>query len=594
LGGGDVAEIRSGGKKSILQIERWLGMNESPDGDTGLKNGEAAVMRNFRVTREGHLQLRPGYAPVCVLAEGAVRGIWYGYVNGARTLLAACGGHLWRLGLPGWTRSDLGSIHDGPTSFFGFAKKVYLLTGGGYYVWDGSGGVAAVEGYVPITVTATPPAGGGTVLEAVNKLTGKRRQQFSPDGTATVFQLSETGIDGVERVEGTAAAYSVDAAAGRITFATAPGKGTNTVTVTYRKGNGDRGKVERMRFAELFGGGDSRVFLYGDGTNETIYSGLDEYGRSSAEYFPDLNVAAVGTANTPLTALIRHYDRLLAFKPDGAWTMEYTTLTLAAGGVAAAVRLSSINREIGCQAPGQAQLVDNDPRTLFGGAVYVWPLSNAAVRDERNARRISDRVRSTLAGFQTERCITFDDSGEQEFYIVCDDRALVHNYGADAWYYYDNVPMTSLCRVEGTLYFGTPDGRVMEFSRAYRNDDRRDIRAWWESGSMAFEREWMRKYSALVWVGIKPETQAVVYMTAQSNVKSNYPVKVIASGLANFTHASFAHWSFGTNRKPQVIRSKLKVKKATFYKLVLYSNSASATATIVSVDVQVRYTGNVK
>ena len=111
---------------------------------------------------------------------------------------------------------------------------------------------------------------------------------------------------------------------------------------------------------------------------------------------------------------------------------------------------------------------------------------------------------------------------------------------------------------------------------------------------MAFDREWMRKYSSLVWVGIKPETQAVLTMTAQSNRKSDYPEKIIASGLANFTHASFAHWSFGTNRKPQVIRAKLKVKKATFYKLILYSKSASATATIVSVDIQVRYTGNVK
>ncbi len=590
-----MASITGGAEKNILQINTWLGLNESPDGDTGLKNGEAAVMRNFRVTREGHLQIRPGYAPVCTLSEeGRVRGLWNGYVNGERVLLAACGGHLWKLSLPGWSKTDLGSIHDGETSFFAYDKKVYLLTGGGYYVWDGEGQVREVEGYVPLIAVASPPEGGGQALESVNRLTGKRRQRFSPDGAAKDFQLAETGIDEVVAVEGTAIGYTVDLAAGKVTFTSAPAKGTDCLTVTYRKGTGDRDRVKKMRFAELFGGGDNRVFLYGDGSSETIYSGLDEHGRATAEYFPEMNVAAVGTANTPLTALIRHYDRLLCFKADGAYSMEYTTLTLAGGAVTAAFRVSSVNREIGCVAMGQAQLVDNDPRTVFGRAVYRWPLSNAAIRDERNARRISDGVTATLAAFDLSKAVTFDDNDEQEYYLVCGDKALVHNYGCDAWYYYTDVPMGCMVKVEGVLYFGTADGRVMEFSRRYRNDDKREIDAYWESGSMAFDREWMRKYSSLVWVGIKPETQAVLTMTAQSNRKSDYPEKIIASGLANFTHASFAHWSFGTNRKPQVIRAKLKVKKATFYKLILYSKSASATATIVSVDIQVRYTGNVK
>ena len=41
-------------------------------------------------------------------------------------------------------------------------------------------------------------------------------------------------------------------------------------------------------------------------------------------------------------------------------------------------------------------------------------------------------------------------------------------------------------------------------------------------------------------------------------------------------------------------RVKMKVKKATFYKLVFKSKSASSTATVLETDVQLRYTGNVK
>ena len=52
-----MANISGSEAKTVLQIRSWLGLNESPDGDTGLKPGQAAEMRNFRVTREGHLRL---------------------------------------------------------------------------------------------------------------------------------------------------------------------------------------------------------------------------------------------------------------------------------------------------------------------------------------------------------------------------------------------------------------------------------------------------------------------------------------------------------------------------------------------------------
>ena len=55
-----MAQIYSTNDTKVFAVQKWLGLNESPDGDTGLKMGEAAEMRNFRVTRENHLQVRPG------------------------------------------------------------------------------------------------------------------------------------------------------------------------------------------------------------------------------------------------------------------------------------------------------------------------------------------------------------------------------------------------------------------------------------------------------------------------------------------------------------------------------------------------------
>ena len=45
---------------AVFSIKKWLGLNQAADGDTGLKNGELSEMKNFRVTREGHMQTRGG------------------------------------------------------------------------------------------------------------------------------------------------------------------------------------------------------------------------------------------------------------------------------------------------------------------------------------------------------------------------------------------------------------------------------------------------------------------------------------------------------------------------------------------------------
>ena len=590
-----MANIVSTSQGKIYQIKKWLGLNESPDGDTHMKMGEAAEMRNFRITAENHLQIRPGYGAVVTLSDGnEVRGLWSGYVNGAFHFVAACGGHLWDIDREAGTAADKGAIHDGKTSFFGFSNKLYILTGAGYYAWDGNGDAAEVEGYIPIVTTAAPPTGGGTLLEGINLLTGKRRAEYSPDGEATVFQLPENTIDEVLSADGTDIPWTADLAAGTVTFDSAPPKGVNTITFTWRKGAGERSKVTGMRFAELYNGeSDSRVYLYGDGTNETIYSGLDENGQPSAEYFPQFNTIAVDSSNTPITAMIRHYDRLLIFKTDSAYSCNYSTLTLN-NAVTAAFYVSSLNRSVGNEAPGQARLVDNDARTLYGRSVYEWSLAANSVRDERNANRVSDKTAATLGSFDLENCICFDDEWNQEYYIFCGSEAIVNNYQNDTWYYYNNLPVRAVSAIDGVLYFGTPDGRLMEFSRAYRNDNLEDIDAYWESGSMDFDLDWRRKYSSTVWTAMKPESQALIMLTTESNIKSDYPDKVVTAGLSTLRNVNFKHWSFGTNRKPQLIRSKLKVKKATYYKLILYSKSSSATATVLSVDIQVRYTGNVK
>jgi hypothetical protein len=137
----------------------------------------------------------------------------------------------------------------------------------------------------------------------------------------------------------------------------------NTITVTYTKGNGAASEVKKMRCAELFNGAtDNRVFLYGDGSNKTIYSGMNsDTGKPDAGYFPDLYEASIGEANTPITAMIRHYSRLLVFKSNSCWSLQYDLATLVSGEATPAFYVSPVNRQIGNAARGQVILLENNP-----------------------------------------------------------------------------------------------------------------------------------------------------------------------------------------------------------------------------------------
>jgi hypothetical protein len=608
-----MAEILASADERVVRIKKWLGLNENPDGDTQLKIGEAAEMRNFKISRDGNLQKRDGMRTIHETRAwtGPVRGIWHGFVNSVEYTVFAAGGNIWIFDFTTNTATSIlktgATFTDAETSFFGYSEKLYIMNGHQYFEWDGTlpagGSAAPVIGYRPLVAVQVPPAGGGKQLEQINKLNGLRRVRFSPNGSATTFQLPETGLTSVDYVKytatGAAITYTANTATGVVTISPAPATGVDTIEVGYTHPVTFRATVEAMRFAEIYNGStDNRVFIYGDGSNEAFYSGLDYDGQERADYFPDMNELAVGTANTPVTALIRHYSTLVCFKSDSTYAARYGTISLEDGSTTAAFYVTPVNRSIGNSAYGQAQLVLNSPRTLFNAAVYEWRnnasySSNLSV-DERQGKLVSDRVHSTLGSFHLASAYTFDDNERQEYYIIQNGKAVIHNYAVDVWYVYTGFNVTRLIAINGALYGCTSTGDIVHVSRAYANDNGAAIDAFWRSGSMAFDREWQRKYASKIFITMKPEPKASVNVTVRTNVKGDYITKTVSYGLSTFSDANFAHWSFGTSRQPQTARVKIKAKKFVYYQLVFESDNNWSAATILSAEIKVRYNGDEK
>ncbi len=524
--------------------------------------------------------------------DTVVRGLWSGFVAGEEVLCAACNGYLWQLSRSDagvWSKTACGAIDTGgDVEMFGFDGKLYLLNGSEYKVWDGTA-LTDVGGYRPLVAVSCPPGGGGTALEGINKLCAQRRARCSPDGSATGFVLPEQGIASVDYVRYTAtgasvAGYDTDLTAGVVTITPAPAEGTNSIEIGWSAAADSAADIRAMRCAELYNGAqDTRVFVYGDGSSCCYYSGVDLDGLPRADYFPELNTAMVGSANTPITAMIRHYDKLLCFKSDSAYSIGYDQISLADGSVTAGFYITPVNRSVGNCALGQAVLVENRPRTLDARSVIEWlgTSSGSISGDERNAARISQRVDATIRSFELETARTFYDKYAHEYYVIgADGTALVHGIDADAWYIYTNFAARCLINYKDELYFGTADGYLRHFSTDYLSDAGEAIDAYWESGSMSFEEDFRRKYSAMLWIGIRPDDAGYLAVTARTDRKS-----------------AFAEYSFATqdaSRVPEMNRIKLKAKKFTYYNLILANDTADTTATVVSVDIRVRGTGYVK
>lgn len=610
-----MATIRANTAEKVFSLKEWGGLHESPDGDTKLKIGEASSMRNFAVTRDGNLRRRAGVKTLISLlsSEGntaPVRGLWTGFINQTEYIIAACDGKLWKINYEpdGDTiKTEIGSINtDNEVHMFGFSEILYVMDGHSYKQYDGNT-LIDVEGYIPLVTVAVPPDGGGETLERINRLNGKRRMWISPDGTGSTFKLPEKNVSSIDWVKDlkTGATltptteYTVNLTDGTVTFTATPQESVNSYEIAWTVPTTFRSQVTAMRYSELYSGtSDTRVFIYGDGSNKALYSDLDYSGVPRADYFPDLNDVSVGDENTPITALIRHYSRLLCFKSDSAWAIQYGSITLEDGSLTAAFYVTPTNKRIGNAALGQVRLVLNAPYTVFGSDIYEWRNNSSYTSnlstDERQAKRISDRIYSSITQFDLPNCFCWDDNDSQEYYICNNGKAVVYNYASDAWYIYTDFDVTCMMNYHGELFIGSSNGAFKRFSYDYLTDDDRTIDAYWESGSMDFGADNQRKYSAMLWIGVKPEDLSELDVTIYTDRDGRYAEKVVENSLFSFENLDFLDFSFDLYSSPKIKRLKIKAKKFVYYKLILRSTKPNTTVTITSADIRVRYTGNAK
>lgn len=597
----------------MFTLEEFLGVNKS-ETETLLQLGEASNMSNWLITDDRKLKKQFGYSRMNEPTNSKVNGMWYGLLNGTSHLLFARGGKAYELKtidhVP--TEIEIGEIVDAyPTTFWVTNNVVYIMDGEDFYSWDGED-FQIVEGYVPTAFTAVPPTGGGTILEGINYLTGKKKIKFSGNGTATTFQLPEFDIDSVNEVmigvnklgEGTD--YTVSKTNGTVSFISAPGNAPNNVEVTWTKV--EEGMRERITKCRHYGGQYyARFWLYGnpENMNTRFCSGVTMAGVSDPTYWPMYTDSDVGEYQ--ITGIVTQYDKQLIFTTGdssgaSAWYSTNENFTDPYSGIIMTLfPVFPINAKVGNMAPGQVQIILNNPFTIWKG-IYQWV--STYVMNEKNAEWFSKRIQRDLDGLDLTKAITWDWDDRGVYLLCIGKKVWAFNYrlppayeGGEpgAWYILD-LPHEPTCfmTVDKHLLFGSDTGQIMRFAENEPTFDGEEITATWEMGYYNFGADYLRKFIQHMFISILPMVSSHVDIHLSTDIRAAYRfVKRISYNLTSFDDWDFDTYSFEQNWSPQPKKVKIRAKKIDYIKIKLETAGTDG-ATVLSLTLPTRTGGFVK
>ena len=443
-------------------------------------------MCNFKVCEDGSLRKRVGSRLVQSDVNGSVYRIWCGYLNGQVFFIVCAGTRIYRYFPETDTLTTINVTAGECKHIFAFGNALFFLCNSGYFKYT-KGIYSPHTPYVPLVAVSSLADGSGTVFEKPNMLTGKKRQQFSADGSSTKYALAEKNIDSVTwvKINGvTSTGWTADTVAGTVTFTKAPEKGLNNLEICWEKASTAKADMifNCTRSMNFGGNTDTRVFLYGnpDYPNYRFYSELAN-GLPSAEYFPETNYTVIGAST--ITDMVQQYDRQLIFTEDRAYYSYCEIRTDALGGYYPSFPVYNLNFEKGNLIKGSSAVIDNTPVTLSDDGLNRWV--STTVQDERNSvcfsQPISDTVRRILQGNRADECCLYDRQSTGELYFSTPYGLFIYNYSMGIWYRYDQINAVQMCEVKGRLYWLNDIGELYYFSDELTDDQHGVITAYWVS-----------------------------------------------------------------------------------------------------------------
>lgn len=481
-----------------------------------------------------------------------------------------------------YTFTQIGSCSEQKGQFFAFNNHLYYINGIDYKVFDDT--FKDVEPYVPnIVINRIPSGESGDLADNYNRLGSGFKNTFSADGESKEYVLTDKDLDDTEVivvVDGVTKTlttdYTVDRTTGKVTFVTAPSKGTNNVEITaYKTEQEYIDSIRKCKFAISYGGeNNSRIFIGGSGANYYFSGVLDP------TYFPENNYSPVGNNSGDITGFGEQYDTLIVFTERETYAVEYYTDDDGLGRFTQTL----VNAKVGCDCPNTIQLVQNRLvwLTTYGG---VYTMVSTAIEDERNIMPISRNInKKLLREPNLKQSVSVDF---QENYMVCvNDHVYTWNYGITpysfsgnvqqdayvlAWFYYNNINANCFVGIDDKLLYGR-ENRIVEFT-----EDRKDfdypIESYYYTPAYDFDSIDYLKTAQKMFVSVRGDVSTRLDMTYyyDSSVKEeDEPIIMPARLWSDFSLINFS--LEGAVKYAKTYMKKIKIKKFRNLSIKFYNN----------------------
>ena len=463
-----------------------------------------------------------------------------------------------------------------------FGENLYIVDGKALLTYDGTDvKLTSTAAKIPTLTIAKSPTGGGTPFEDLNLIQPAFIELFAGTETDKVYSMTFSGLDAVVLVEklqsnGTwktlsaGTDYTVDLAAGKVTFTTAPGKspitGEDNVRITASRlvaGYADR--INKCRFGTLFGvnGAADRLFLSGnpDFVNYDWHS-----GQNDPTYWPDTGGYSIIN------------DRLATHKDDQA---DGRNVVIRQGDLVDSEAVFPVVNTLqgqGAVATYSFAYLVNEP--LFLTKLGVYAITAQDITGEKYAQNRSFFVNGKLLeeeNLQEAFAFVYKD-----LYWLClngvayildglqplqTDRSLPYSTRQYAAFYRTNVPARVMWERNGQLFFGSSDGRICQFyddpaSQLSYNDDGQPIYCCWEtpdfSGKLFYKNKTFRflavRLAAAIATSVKlyGRRRGIWTFIKEDDTRARY---------FNWQYLDWSKFSWSNDETPQVITTKVRIKK---------------------------------
>ena len=529
---------------------------------------------------------------------GTVYGLFSAAFNGEVKRLAHVGTKLYLWDEDGEPEELLSGLPEHKSRGAFLCGKLWIVTGGGFYVYDGSAAqkVSAADAYVPTTTITRTPTGGGVSYEDINMLTPYRKNAFQTDGAAVTFALDsdvdDTGdvrcwVWGEETNE-----FTVDREAGTVTLDTAPpapdaGSADGLVVQFPHTVEGYTDRIDKCTILSTYGvGTNDRLVLSGnpDLPNQDWISGLND-----PTYFPDLNYSTVGSESTAILGYCRLGSYQGIVKADDGGDSTVFLRRAEMDDKEAVFPMQQAIAGVGAVSPGSFASLLDDPLFLSRNGIYA--IASNAITSEKICQGRSFYVNARLTrepGLTEAEAVIWNGMyvlGLPNGHVYVMDGRQNKSYKSASLgdfvyecYYWENVPAHCwLCRKDGTeesLYFGTADGRICKVNSdipgmaRFSDEDA-------AGGRVAIDAVWATKYDddgtpAVLktmlkrgcCVTIKPYSRSsgTVYFRADRTGGVERKVAEKPMDILDFTDIDFERFTFNTDDSPQEIFLNRKVK----------------------------------